>query len=553
MAALTLVAPYKRFVWVMAVTLASANIMLLFIDKTVFFMFKFHLNNTLLQMVTSNESYGLFDFSAHELYLLIGFGCIVLFFEIFTAYCVWTKLVVEKPYRFPAWVIPLWFFAFLLSYFSLIFSISKANNLISQQTPNLPLYNQIMSQLIPEKDAEKVLYQYSEVHFSEPIFANTPMQYPLHPLRCTKPQNPPNIILIMVDSLRFDSLRKDYMPNLVQFSEKSWQFQKHLSGGNCTMPGLFSLFYSLPLNYWTAAMEQKIPPLFMQLLQKYHYVFKIFWSGPLHNPPFDKTLFSGLGDMDQNEESGLDVGDNDRRITKDAIQFLQSDNANQPFFLNLFYDAPHGYCRNQSYPQLYKPAIKDCLRVGLTNRTNPIPYLNRYHNAVHFVDSELGNLLAAIEKSGHLEDSVVIITSDHGQEFNDNKQNFWEHTGNFTNVQVQVPLIIHWPKEAARYINYQTSSYDVAPTLLQNIFQCKNPTMDLGIGQNLLKSDQRLPFILSASYTNIGLIETDRLTTLRASGPIDITDKQAKPEPYATPRMETIKKALQLMRMYYVK
>jgi hypothetical protein len=40
------------------------------------------------------------------------------------------------------------------------------------------------------------------------------------------------------------------------------------------------------------------------------------------------------------------------------------------------------------------------------------------------------------------DNTIVIITADHGQEFNENKLNFWGHNGNFTKYQTQVPLII---------------------------------------------------------------------------------------------------------------
>lgn len=40
----------------------------------------------------------------------------------------------------------------------------------------------------------------------------------------------------------------------------------------------------------------------------------------------------------------------------------------------------------------YKPfqlAVKQCDRFSLTPNSDPIPYVNRYHNAVYFVDSEV--------------------------------------------------------------------------------------------------------------------------------------------------------------------
>lgn len=547
------IVPYKYPIGLLSIVFATTNLLVLFIDKTIYAMFKFHLNGTLLSMLASWKSYDFFDFSAYEVYLFLGFSTLLLLFEIIIAYLVWNKIIIPERYKIGKTLARIWLLAFLSCYFILIYSISSGNNLLTQQTPNLPFYNQLIAYLIPEKNADDALYRFSENHFAQPHYSNNTMHYPLKPLLCEKPDNPPNIILIMVDSLRFDMLQKKYMPHLEQFSQKSWQFNNTISGGNCTQPGLFSLFYSLPPSYWTAASEQKIAPVFIQLLQKYGYTSEVLWSGMLENPSFDKTIYLGLKNIHRNQPPTDDVGYNDRRVTRYAIQFLESNKSHQPFFLNLFYDAAHGYCRQQSYPTPHQPAIKECVRISLLNDTDPLPYFNRYLNAVEFIDNELAKLFESIDKLGYLKNSLVIITSDHGQEFNDNKRNYWEHSSNYTDIQVHIPLVIHWPEESAQTFAYQTSSYDIIPTVLQKIFHCKNPLIDYSIGQNLLSDKDRLPFILSGSYTNLGLIEPDRLTTLRASGPIAITDKHAKPEPQASPRVENIKKALELMRMYYAK
>jgi len=159
--------------------------------------------------------------------------------------------------------------------------------------------------------------------------------------------------------------------------------------------------------------------------------------------------------------------------------------------------------------------------------------------------------LKSIEKQGYLKNSIVIFTSDHGQEFNDNRQNYWGHAGNFTKAQVQVPFVIYWPGEKPNKISYLTSGYDLVPTLLKRLFACKNPTADYSIGQHLWARDERLPFVLAGSYVNMGLIEPDRLTTLETSGSINITDTKAAPLANAKPRINTIKQALGLMRRYF--
>lgn len=550
---LACVAPYKRFIFLVSILVASLSLMVLIINNSIYSMFKFHLNMSLFNLIFNGQWYDVFDFSTREITFIISILIFIILLELCLTLFVWKKIIVPRHYQVGRSIAVFWLGGFLFSYFTLLQSIAQNNNLFSQQTPNLPLYNQLIVYLIPDKNAEDILYRYSEAHFSQPLFSNDPLNYPLKPLHCTKPLNPPNIIMIMVESLRFDSVQPRYMPNLVQFAKSNWQFQQYLSGGNSTQPGLFSLFYSIPSSYWTAVLEQNVSPVLMQLLLQYGYTTQILWSSEMVNPPFDKTIYAGVKHLNSEGAPGNDIGNRDRYITAEAIKFLTEKKLIQPFFLNLFYDAPHGYCRDQSFPSLYKPAIKECSRIAMTNEVDALPYYNRYLNAVTFIDGEIAKVLASIEQQGYLKNSIILITADHGQEFNDNKQNYWGHAGNFTQAQVHVPLIIHWPGQTARTFQYLTSSYDVIPTLMQQIFHCENAVIDYSIGQNLLEEHGRLPFILAGSYSNMGIIEADRLTTLRNSGSIAITNTKAEPDPKAKPRMSSLKKALELMRLYYAK
>ncbi|PJE13524.1 sulfatase-like hydrolase/transferase [Legionella sp.] len=545
--------PNRWLIWALSILLSTVSIVFLIADTRIYLMFKFHLNFLILSLAFHTQWNEVFDFSARELTycaLLIAAVCLI---EICLAWLVWKKIVLAERLKVGHSIAYIWLGGFLFSYFTLVLSIAKYNNLFSQQIPNLPLYNQIVSYLIPDKNAKQILNRYSESNFAQPIFSNDKLNYPLHTMSCDKQIHPYNIILIMVDSLRFDSLQKEYMPNVAQFAKKTWHFQNHMSGGNSTQPGLFSIFYSIPSSYWTAALKQQVPAILTDLLIKYGYSTHVFWSSVLYNPPFDKTIFTGFNDLDINGSHKDNVGDKDRDITQKAIDFLNTKNHKKPFFLYLFYDAPHGFCRQQKFPAPYQPIEEECSRINLTNEINPLPFYNRYLNAVNFDDQEIAKVLNRIEQQGYLDNSIVIFTADHGQEFNDNKQNYWGHAGNFTQAQIHVPLFIHWPGQSPRSIEYLTTSYDIVPTLVKHLFNCNNPTHDYSIGQDLLIEKGRLPFFISGSYINMGVVEQDRLTTLQVSGDITITNPRAEPTINAEPRVERIKNALTIMRQYYAK
>ena len=548
---LACVSSSKRLIGFLSVLIATMSVICFIVDSHVYSMFKFHINRTILSFIFSPQWRGVFDFSQYELFLIMVLIIVVFIVESCIAWFVWKKIILAGRWNVGQLIFMLWLGGALFSYFTLMLSIAKQNNLFAQQTSTLPLFNQFFSYVIPDADATNILSRYGEQLYAQPSFANDPLHYPLHPLRCRLPDKPYNIILIMVDSLRFDSMQLKYMPKVSAFGKRSWRFQNHMSGGNATQPGLFSLFYSIPSNYWTAALEQKRSPVLVDLLVKYGYAMEIFWSMDMSNPPFHQTIYAELQHLALTGAPGSDIGNGDRYITNKAIEFLTSKKHKEPFFLHLFYDAPHGYCSHQSFAAPFQPAFQQCSRFNMQNDDDRESYFNRYLNAVKFDDDEIAKVLDSIEDKGFLKNSIVIFTSDHGQEFNDNHQNYWGHSGNFSASQVHVPFIVSWPGEKPREINYLTSSYDLVPTLLTRLFSCENPISDYSIGQNLLVDDKRLPFILAGSYINMCIIEPDRLTTMERSGRFGITDPHLAPLPLAKPREDVTHQAMVLMRKYF--
>jgi membrane-anchored protein YejM (alkaline phosphatase superfamily) len=134
---------------------------------------------------------------------------------------------------------------------------------------------------------------------------------------------------------------------------------------------------------------------------------------------------------------------------------------------------------------------------------------NDYLNSVHYVDSLIGGLLERMEAKGLLEDTIVVITSDHGEEFNDTKDNSWGHTGNFTTYQSRVPLIVYVPWLEPRQETAVTSQVDIPPTLMQEALGCRQDTRDYSNGLNLFGPLPRQRPVVVSSYVNHALILGD--------------------------------------------
>ena len=546
---LIIICPNQRIIRSITVIIGSLSIIALLADSYIYALFKLHLNSTLLELTFSTDIRQVFDLSSLELIEL----CVLLFaiitIELSLSHNIW-KFILKHTNFHGKIIFNLCLLSIIFCYITIVWSIYRYSNVLIQQIANLPFYHNLLTWALPNANTQRALLSLSEQHYAQTLFANKPLNYPKHALSCNvNTNNLPNIIFIMIDSLRADALND--MPYLQQFAQNNWQFMRHISGGNSTQSGLFAIFYSIPSSYWTAALTQHKRPILMDILSQEHYSMKAIWSSEMHHPPMDRTIFLRIDDINASGAPTNDLGNADRYTTKSTIHFLNTSVTQTPFFLNIFYNAAHGHCKFQSFPAIYQPAAHNCSRLLLTKFTNPQKLYNSYRNAVHFIDAEIQQLLQNLKKNGYLKNSIVIITSDHGQEYNDNHQNYWGHSGNYTDVQTAVPLIIHWPNAVAHKFTHYTTSYDIVPTLLHRVFQCSNDMTDYSIGRDLLDKNRDPLFILAGSYTTMGIIEDKQITTFHASGTINVTDRHATPL-NIKPNLHSIKHALKLMRQYFV-
>ncbi len=107
-----------------------------------------------------------------------------------------------------------------------------------------------------------------------------------------------------------------------------------------------------------------------------------------------------------------------------------------------------------------------------------------YNREVEYTDRQIGRLLDRVRELGLLENTMIIFTSDHGEEFWEHHDVSHGHTF-FTEV-VRVPLVIRLPDGYAvanRQIDSQVRLVDVAPTILDFLGL---PPLELAEGQSLL-------------------------------------------------------------------
>lgn len=555
---LALVYPRRWLVCSIAILLSTAMALFLVLDGVVYHLYHYHLAGVVWHVIWTGVASQVFVLSWLE-YTMAAFIAIVLVcIEIALAFFVW-RWVKAKPKR-NGWLFALGLGVSLFLSYTLTLSSSAAVTVSSSAESNdhvlvmeaqvIPYYDAVLGLFMPGHNEGLKLQTRDAGYFVQNSQINKPLNYPLHPLQCVAPKKPFNIVIIAMDAWRFDMMNPKVTPNIYRFSKRAWVFKDNLSGGDATRPGIFSLFYSIPANYWTAMLRQHRGPVLINQLLKDHYQMGIFRSASMKYPAFNKTVFRAVKNL-QITTPGAESFDRDREITKEFKHFIAKRNPNKPFFSFVFYDETHNYCDSSAnYAKPFQPAIKVCNRLLLNNDTNPVPYLNRYRNAAHFDDTLVGQVLQTMKKKGLLKNTIVVITADHGEEFNESHRDYWGHASDYTPWQIHTPMIIYWPGKKHKIIHHLTTHYDLVPTLMTKALGCTNPISDYSVGVPMLTKGHR-PFFIANSYIDYAIIKNNRVTRIYPEGNYAVFQFNGKPIPNAELNLKTLQQAFAQINRYF--
>jgi membrane-anchored protein YejM (alkaline phosphatase superfamily) len=551
--------PRRQVVLPLSVVLATAIALFFIADSIIYHLYHLHLAGVVWHIFLLGVANDVLALSWLEWLIVAGLALVFLLIETLFAYFIW-KRIKDERLKGCGYVIPaILTFIILASYTTMLTALSSRTrnavylsniHLLEIGAQFVPYYNDILGFLIPTMHARLFLQLMGGGFFYQPPQITKPLNYPLHAMQCTPRKKPYNIVIIMLDAWRFDMLNAEIAPNIYRFSRKADTFFPHLSGGNCTGPGVFSLFYSIPYTYWTSVLQQKKSPVLMNELLKQQYQMGIFVSASLHYPAFDETIFRKVKNL-RIKNPGKYSYQNDQYITQEFKHFLKQRDSTKPFFSFIFYDTTHNYCEKpDAYPRPFKPAPRVCNRVTLTKDTNPIPLMNVYKNAIRFDDQLAGQVLSVLKKEQLLKNTIVIITADHGEQFNDNRKGIWGHASDYTRWQLQVPLIVYRPGKATHRFNYFTSHYDIVPFLMKEQLGCSNNVRDYSIGKSLLTPQKNIN-LFATSYIDYALVQNNRITRIYPNGNIRIYNNKGDDIKGASLNAETAKTFFSIMNEYY--
>jgi hypothetical protein len=313
------------------------------------------------------------------------------------------------------------------------------------------------------------------------------LDYPRAALELAPAGPRPNVLLIVIDSLRADMLDAEVMPRSAAFAGRARNFRDHLSTGNATRFGLFGLLYGLHGSYWSSVADEHRSPVLVDALLAAGYELRVFTSASMDFPEFRSTAWVRIEDHVEDLLPFSRPGGRDDGTLKRFGEWLTARSSPAPFFAFVLLDAPH---QTYSFPAehaRFQPSLDE---VAYTSIDNDAPdetrtaLFNRYRNAVHYADETSGELLDLVDSVGVRENTLIVITGDHGEEFFES--GVWGHTSNFTRAQTAVPFLLAGPGIRSGIEDRPTSHLDFPATLLELLGAPSALRTQWTLGSNLL-------------------------------------------------------------------
>jgi len=353
-----------------------------------------------------------------------------------------------------------------------------------------------------------------------------------------------NILFFIVESWRFDMMNKETTPDIYNLAQKSYIFRNHYSGGNVTIPGLFSIMYGLHSSYISYAQSDpvKYKTVLTKTLAEYGYDIKVYTSQNFDRFALKAMFFNGIKPENYNCIYKGKTEVIDSILTGKLINDLKRDKSGTPWFKFLFLSSSHFH---YNYPPEYKiftPVPKNSEGFLFNKDIDARPYLNDYRNSLHYEDALFEKILVSLKQTGEFDNTIIFILSDHGEEFNDNKKGYWGHGSNFTKYQISTPLIIHLPGQDEKIVISKHSSHiDIVPTILKQFLKCKNPVSDFSNGYNLFDLPDKRNFVITSYKDKCYIIDDKVYSTGITINSYDVNDINTPVEHYNYSGLNAIK------------
>jgi arylsulfatase A-like enzyme len=316
---------------------------------------------------------------------------------------------------------------------------------------------------------------------------------------------PLNVVLFLVDTLRADHLGcygypRATSPRIDAFARESIQFMRTVAQASWTRPATASVLTGLyPQAHGVMTLRDRLPstvPTMAELLHARGYRTAGFVTNVNVAPAwgfqrgFDLYRYFPEDSTRPRVHAGID------EIEPQVFEWLEQ-NHGQPFFIYIHVTDPHApyappspFAEQLADPTLQATAEDVTARLQALKRhpneasPDDVRALQaRYDGEVALIDTYFGRLLDELARRAVDDDTVVVFTADHGEEFFDHGG--FEHGRTLYTELLSIPLLLHMPQHG--YAGIRSSvlarQVDVLPTVLELLDIARPPTLQ---GRSLL-------------------------------------------------------------------
>lgn len=294
----------------------------------------------------------------------------------------------------------------------------------------------------------------------------------------------PNIILISIDTLRADHLgcygyNRDTTPHIDAFSASAALFKNAIAQAPYTISSHMSMLTSLYPSFHKVNIIElsRLNPdketLAEVLYNNGYRTWAITGGGQISS---GHGFFDGFETFIEYTAPHRDV----ERKVQEAINFLKKEKDNT-FFLFFHSYKPHApYMPIPPYDTMFDESYKGKITGRLSdiddinsgkitvNQADVEHIVSLYDGEIREMDDQLAALFDYLRQEGLMKKTLVVLTSDHGEEFNEHGS-VGVHSHTLYDELLRVPLIIRMPGEHPEraIIEDQVQSIDIFPTILQ--------------------------------------------------------------------------------------
>ncbi|OEE62718.1 hydrolase [Enterovibrio norvegicus FF-454] len=539
--------PSQRLMRLFAVLVATAGMTILLLDIYAFETLHLHLNPLVWELLLSGEKT---DMNAHWQYLFVVVPAIFLL-EIAMSEWVWRKLRKLSRKRVGVPIAAVFAVCFLGSHLIHIWADAFLYSPVTAQRSNFPISYPMTAKTFMEKygllDRQEYQRRRDELGNQE----SEVIRYPLEKISFAADASSykQNLLIVMVDGLRADMLDPVVMPNLSQFGKDNMTFSHHYSSSNDAMAGIFGLFYGLPGSYAQSARTEGLSPLLIDTLDKKGYRFGLFSADSFENPIYYQSIFG------KHLENTTKVNSNeawvaDHMAADNLDKWIKQGDSKKPWFAYLELKSVTEYEQGGDYDRPFQPSLDNEL-ANVGDHT-ALVLKNSYNNAAYYVDGLLGELFDTLEQNGQLDNTVVMVTANHGTEFNETGSNSWGANTNYSQYQLQVPLVVHWPNQSPREVDAYSSHLDIVPTLMESMLAVDSPAELYTSGRNLFElADKPRRWVIAGDSRDIVVVQPDKTTVVDKFGNYRIYDSNYKLQPEGKPQLSVLMQVMHELKRFY--